>query len=136
MFNDQIDKLSANPNAPDLPSHPIIYRNLLDPVSHKSRGVPTRALLLEEAITLVIAATDTTGSTMTTGTYQICKNPGIYRDLKAELLQAWPNINNVPHLETLEKLPFLVEKPPFDIAVDLSIVIQPVQTERILMMYT
>ena len=111
MFNNQIDKISANPNAPDLPSHPIIYRNLLDPASYRSgRDVPTRASLLEEAVTLVIAATDTTGSTMTTGAYQICRNPSIYYELKKELLQAWPNIKDAPRLESLEKLPFLVRK--------------------------
>ena len=110
MFDNQIDKISANPYGQDLPSHPIIYRNLLDPASYKGRTIPSRASLLEEAITLVIAGTDTTGSTMTTGTYEICKNPSIYRELKRELLQAWPSIEDVPGLDVLEKLPFLVRR--------------------------
>lgn len=110
MFEHQIDKISANPNSQDLPSHPIIYRNLLDAASYKGRSIPGRASLLEEAITLVIAGTDTTGATMTTGTYEICRNPTIYQELKRELLQAWPIIKDVPRLEVLEKLPFLVRR--------------------------
>ncbi len=110
MFDHQIDKISADPNGPDLPSHPIIYRNLLEPASYKGRNVPSRASLLEEAITLVIAGTDTTGSTMTIGTYEICRNPSVYRELKRELVQAWPSIKEVPRLEVLEKLPFLVRR--------------------------
>ena len=80
MFDHEIDKISADPNGPDLPPHPIIYRNLLDAASYKGRKVPSRASLLEEAITLVIAGTDTTGATMTIGTYEICNNPSIYQE--------------------------------------------------------
>ncbi|KAJ5503276.1 hypothetical protein N7463_006150 [Penicillium fimorum] len=63
--------------------------------------------LLEEAVALVIAGTDTTGSTLTIGTYQVLRKPEIYKKLKAKLLEAWPNLEQRPNAGDLEKLPYL-----------------------------
>lgn len=111
MFSDQIDEITMNLDKPNQYPHPIVYRALIRP-EKANTPVPSRASLLEEAIALVIAGTDTTGSTLTVGTYQILKNPEIYARLKAELMEAWPNLNDRPTAADLEKLPYLVNKSP------------------------
>jgi len=108
MFAEQIDTITAQLEKPNEYSYPIIYRSLMDPKLYNGRPLPSRASLLEEAIALVIAGTDTTGATMTIGTYQLLRNPEMCQRLKAEIKQAWPNIADRPRSEALEKLPYLV----------------------------
>ncbi|KAI1247304.1 hypothetical protein MGN70_011192 [Eutypa lata] len=107
MFSEQIDTITAQPEKSNEYPHPIIYRSLINPELYHGRPMPSRASLLEEAIALVIAGTDTTGATMTIGTYHLLRNPEKYQRLKAELKGAWPNISDRPRCEALEKLPYL-----------------------------
>lgn len=113
MFSEQIDTITAQPEKSNEYPHPIIYRSLINPELYHGRPMPSRASLLEEAIALVIAGTDTTGATMTIGTYHLLRNPEKYQRLKAELKGAWPNISDRPRCEALEKLPYLVSNSPY-----------------------
>ncbi|KAJ5674343.1 uncharacterized protein N7477_004277 [Penicillium maclennaniae] len=106
MFSDQIDEITMNLDKANQYPHPIVYRALIRP-EKKDTPIPSRASLLEEAVALVIAGTDTTGSTLTIGTYQVLRKPEIYTKLKAELLEAWPNLEQRPNAGDLEKLPYL-----------------------------
>lgn len=108
MLSDQIDEISNNMDKPDTSPYPIIYRALLGPVKPRDAYVPSRASLLEEAVALVIEGTDTTGATLTIGTYQILRNPKVYAKIKAEILEAWPKLDQRPKASELEKLPYLV----------------------------
>lgn len=45
---------------------------------------------------------------MIIGTCQLLQNPDTYQRLKAELKEAWPNLEVRPRSEALEKLPYLV----------------------------
>lgn len=108
MFAEQIDTITAQLEKPNEYPHPIIYRSLINPELYNGRPTPSRASLLEEAIALVIAGTDTTGATMTIGTYQLLRNPEKYQRLKTELKEAWPNLSDRPRCEVIEKLPYLV----------------------------
>jgi cytochrome P450 len=107
MFSDQIDEINMALDKPNHYPHPIVYRTLMRP-EKQNTPIPSRASLLEEAVALVIAGTDTTGSTLTIGTYQVLRKPEIYANLKAELLEAWPNLEQRPNAGDLEKLPYLV----------------------------
>ncbi|EKD18898.1 PAH-inducible cytochrome P450 monooxygenase PC-PAH 5 [Drepanopeziza brunnea f. sp. 'multigermtubi' MB_m1] len=86
MFAEQIDTITAQLEKPNEYPHPIIYRSLIDPQLYKGKPTPSRASLLEEAIALVVAGTDTTG---------------------IELKEAWSNLADRPRCEVLEKLPHL-----------------------------
>ncbi|KXH55564.1 hypothetical protein CSAL01_06767 [Colletotrichum salicis] len=86
MFVEQIGNIRANVGKPSPDETPIIYGAFTDPENYNlSRPPPSRASLMEEAIALVIAGTETTGATMTLGTYHLCKYPEKYARLKAEL---------------------------------------------------
>ncbi|KAJ5128103.1 hypothetical protein N7448_008882 [Penicillium atrosanguineum] len=106
IFSDQIDEIIMVIDKPNQHAHPIVYRALIRP-EKQDTPIPSRANLLEEAVALVIAGTDTTGSTLTIGTYQILRKPEIYAKLKAELLETWPNLEQRPNAGDLEKLPYL-----------------------------
>lgn len=110
MFAEQIDNIRANVGKPSPDETPIIYGALTDPENYSpARPPPSRASLMEEAIALVIAGTDTTGATMTLGTYHLCKHPEKYARLKAELKEVWPDLKGpTPTAQQLEKLPYLV----------------------------
>lgn len=110
MFAEQIDNIRANVGKPSPDETPIIYGALTDPENYsQSRPPPSRASLMEEAIALVIAGTDTTGATMTLGTYHLCKHPEKYARLKTELKEVWPDLKGpTPTAQQLEKLPYLV----------------------------
>ncbi len=43
-----------------------------------------------------------------TGTYHLLHNPEMRERLFGELLTVWPNLNQPPRYETLERLPYLV----------------------------
>ncbi|KAK1713911.1 uncharacterized protein CLUP02_17094 [Colletotrichum lupini] len=109
MFAEQIDNIRANIGKPSPDEKPIIYGALTDPENYSpTRPPPSRASLMEEAIALVIAGTDTTGATMTLGTYHLCKHPEKYARLKAELKEVWPDLKGpTPTAQQLEKLPYL-----------------------------
>ncbi|KAF2127467.1 cytochrome P450 [Dothidotthia symphoricarpi CBS 119687] len=109
MLAEQIDELAVGSDKPTQNQFPTIYGALLDPAQYsKSKPPPSRASLLEEAIALVIAGTDTIGATMTMCTYQLCKYPEKVARLKAELRAAWPDLKSpVPNVQKLEKLPYL-----------------------------
>lgn len=53
------------------------------------------------------AAADTTGNGLTTGLYEVIRNPKIYAKLTAELKAAFPDPNAKMELTILERLPYL-----------------------------
>ncbi|KAG9186431.1 hypothetical protein G6011_09539 [Alternaria panax] len=106
-FDKQIDSITAQLEDPNEYRHPIIYRSLLSPENYNGRPLPSRESLIEEAIALLIAGTDTTGTTITIGTYRLLRDPKKCQRLKAELRQAWPNLEDRPSSKILEKLPYL-----------------------------
>ena len=111
MFSEQIDTIITQMENPSEYEHPVIYRSLVDSEHYKGQCLPSRASLLEEAIALVLAGTDTMGATLTVGTYRLLSNPSAYRRLKEELKEAWPDLITRPRSDALEKLPYLVNAP-------------------------
>ena len=61
----------------------------------------------QEAQTLVSAGSTTTVQFLKTTIYFILADPNIHKRLKAELKDALPDPNEVPHLHVLKQLPYL-----------------------------
>lgn len=55
------------------------------------------------------------------GSFYILTLPTVYAKLKAELLSAWPVLDDIPSLSELEKLPYLVILSSRPIFYDISI---------------
>ena len=85
-----------------------IFHQLLQPDAADGHVVPTVEALSDEATSVLAAAGDTTGHTLTIASYNIVTNPGIYQRLSGELKEAFPDVNNDINFTSLEKLPYLV----------------------------
>jgi cytochrome P450 len=85
---------------------PTIFHGMLNnanlPDSEK-----TTPRLLDEAIVLIGAGTDTTANTLAALTYHILANPDILKKLKAELAEAIPDVEALPESTRIEALPYL-----------------------------
>ena len=68
--------------------------------------------LVEEAMVLLIAGTETTAQTLAALTYHLLANPPILKRLKKELQAALPDVNEVPSAAKLDRLPYLVRLTP------------------------
>jgi cytochrome P450 len=91
----------------DKSKHKTIFHQLLDPNAAEGHVVPNVEDLTDEMFTILTAAAETTGHTMTMTTYYVLSNPTIYKTLVAELKTAFPDKKiNLDYL-TLEKLPYL-----------------------------
>ncbi|KAK7052841.1 hypothetical protein VNI00_004160 [Paramarasmius palmivorus] len=104
----QVDKILADPTGSV--EHETIYHHMLSPddTGGKNQHTPlTRNVLIDEALTLIGAGTDTVGSTCSIGTFHALHNPSIAQKLKNELQAAWTDLESSVSLATLEKLPYL-----------------------------
>lgn len=105
----QIDEILNDPESLARAEHETVYHHLLTPCSIKSpKDIPSRASLIDEAINLVIAGSDTVGGTSTVVVLHVLSNPQIHATLIKELQDAWPDASAKVKYETLEKLPYLV----------------------------
>ncbi len=72
-----------------------------------SKADKTDERLLDEARVLLGAGTDTTANTLAWTTYHILANPPVIARLRKELVDAIPDLENMPPLNQLEALPYL-----------------------------
>ncbi len=84
-----------------------IFHEILDPNTNTASVLPTVDDVTGEAFTICVAASDTTGNTLTTATYQLIRNPQLYEALRRELRQAFPDPDQRFPYAKLEKLPYL-----------------------------
>lgn len=103
----QISGILEDGSSLDRAEHEIIYHHLLNP---KNEGENlSRKSLRDHAMSLVIGGTETVANTCVMATYHVLANSRIKERLKAELVEAWPDVDAAPiSLERLEKLPYLV----------------------------
>lgn len=85
---------------------PCIFEALLTPADDYE--IPTPDQIKDEAYAILNAASDTTGNAMTVAAYNVVSDPGVYRNLTAELKAAFPNANKKLDFLKLEKLPYLL----------------------------
>lgn len=81
------------------PEHPIVLNNLTD--------VPD-SVKVAEAIELLVAGSDTTATTLTVGLLEILSHPKIEERLIMELDAAIPDRDQLPLVQSLEKIDYLV----------------------------
>ena len=107
ILGEQVKDVTTNPQSLIDTQYPTIYQRLLDPEAHKGHPIPNATALYEEAQTMLFAGGVTVGDTLMTGTFYILDQPLLYQRLRAEVFEAWPDLNNPPPFEVLETLPIL-----------------------------
>lgn len=85
-----------------------IFHELLDVNLAEDHVVPSVEDIKDEAYTLMLAAADTTGSTLCTIARHLTSNREIYKKLVTELKETYPDPNAKMEFLALEKLPYLV----------------------------
>ncbi|KAJ3530852.1 hypothetical protein NMY22_g8407 [Coprinellus aureogranulatus] len=103
-LDDQIGEILADPTSLDRADHEIVYHHLLHP---KVGQLPTRTSLLQHALSLVAAGTETGANACSVAAFHVLNNKSIQEKLRKELYDAWPDPNSPMSLERLEKLPYL-----------------------------
>jgi cytochrome P450 len=88
--------------------HETIYHHMLNKEANKSGVVPEARSLREEAQALMFGGAETVGNALMLGIFHLLKSPSLVKRLKEELRVNWPDLDNTPRFEDLEKLPFLV----------------------------
>lgn len=105
----QVIDLTTNPeHLKTLPHNTTIWNELLRPELHPDGKIPPVDSLFEESQALMFGGADTTGTTLMHGTFEILQRPDVVAKLKAELEEAWPNVQRDPTQAELEPLPYLV----------------------------
>jgi len=109
LLRKQINDLTDDPEKLKLlPHDSTIYHRLMDAEAYRNKTVPSPGSLYEEAQALMFGGADTVGNTLMVGTHRLLKHPEAMQKLKAELVQAWPSLDESgPTLRDLEKLPYL-----------------------------
>lgn len=80
-------------------NHPIVLENLTS---------LSDVALVGESLDLLVAGSDTSATSVTTALFEILRNPAIEKRLVEELDAAIPDKNDLPPLQTLEKIEYLV----------------------------
>lgn len=104
-LDSQISDILRDPSSLDRADHEIVYHHLLNP---KVGREPSRRELLDQAISLVAAGTETTANACIVAAFHVLRNPEIEARLRKELVEAWPEVEIQLPLEKLEKLQYLV----------------------------
>ncbi|KAF4424084.1 Cytochrome P450 monooxygenase sdnE [Colletotrichum fructicola] len=79
-------------------NHPIVLENLTS---------LSDVALVGESLDLLVAGSDTSATSVTTALFEILRNPAIEKRLIEELDAAIPDKNDLPPLQTLEKIEYL-----------------------------
>ncbi|KAF3905643.1 hypothetical protein ABW21_db0203706 [Orbilia brochopaga] len=105
---DQVDAFIEDPSKVQAKStHLSVFQVLMEGGKSGQCAIPSREALIGEAISLIGAGLETTGSTLTSAVYNICINESIQRRLHDELVQAFPSGVDEIVLGKCEKLPYL-----------------------------
>lgn len=108
QISNQIDELLKDPEWSQKVDHEVVYHHLLSPRQKKDKHISSRDSLLQEAMTLLLAGSDTTGNACTIGAFYTLNDPAVHKKLVEELYDAWPNRDSTIEYAVLEKLPYLV----------------------------
>ncbi|KAF9260619.1 cytochrome P450 [Marasmius fiardii PR-910] len=110
-LSQQLEKLANEPPSTDKLGHRVIFDAFLDEKSDgRTSWVIPRAQLLDEALGLQIAGSDTVANTCMIGTYHVLSNPKVLSTLRRELDEFWSSVLDdelCPKCEKLERLPYL-----------------------------
>ena len=104
ILRKQVKEVLSNPDSLKAEGYEIIYHRLLD----KKNGDIEEESLYEEGQALMFGGSDTVGSTLMLGVFHVLENPAVADILKAELKEHWPNLEDKPTFDALQRLPYLV----------------------------
>lgn len=106
----QIDYFLANEAALESAEHETVYHHLIQPKSDLKSYQETlgRQNLLDEAMVLLQAGSDTVAHACTVGTFYALKDATVRERLVGELEATWPDKETRMSYAMLEKLPYLV----------------------------
>ncbi|TRM59007.1 cytochrome P450 [Schizophyllum amplum] len=102
-FSDRIDEVQNDLSCLDSAGHDTIFHHLL--IGKKEK--PSKHSLMDEAVTLFGAGSETTGGAVTTAIFFITRDGRVRDKLFAELREAWPDMSLQLRAQDLEKLPYL-----------------------------
>ena len=80
----------------------------MDPNAMQGHAVLSAEAISDEALLLVLAASETVGNALSLSTYHVLANESIRSTLIEELKQAFPDPSATMSFLALEKLPYLV----------------------------
>lgn len=105
----QIDAFLADPGLLESTEHEIIYHRLMNVDSKDGHDdSPSRTALIDEAIVLLLAGSDTVGHACEVGVFHALDDPSVRSKLVRELLDVWPDKESHLGYEALGRLPYLV----------------------------
>ena len=90
------------------PKGSTICHYLYDSLSQGSQIFPSERCIVDEALSLLQAGSDTVGNTCTVGSFHILNSPTIHAKLHGELCSNWLNKSESIDLVSLQNLPYLV----------------------------
>ncbi|KAL0578160.1 hypothetical protein V5O48_003826 [Marasmius crinis-equi] len=103
-FSKRIDEAWADPARLKWQDHETVFQRLLD---CQDDDRPSKRSLMDEAVTLLGAGTETTGGTLTMAIYHIYSNSLVRERLRREVDLAWPDDGTDLKYRELEKLEYL-----------------------------
>jgi cytochrome P450 len=104
-----IDNILDNPDVLQKAEHPTVYQHLLAVPEEKGANRElTREEMVQEAINLLSAGSDTVGNITYVGVFHVLNNKEILERLTSELRTVWPDPGAHVNYTVLEKLPYLV----------------------------
>ncbi|KIP10238.1 hypothetical protein PHLGIDRAFT_115687 [Phlebiopsis gigantea 11061_1 CR5-6] len=103
ILETQVREIEQDPAVLAEYPHRTIFHEFLKDDAHRLPG----HILVDEAVSFITAGTDTTSDALTFGVVHILDNPAVYARLRQEVTDAWPQVDQPPALETLERLPYL-----------------------------
>ena len=81
---------------------------MLKPTGQREYVLPSRGEIIDEAMLLMAAGSDTTANTLTFATYHFLRLPEVRRKVLKELFTVQKNENGRLPLKDLEALPYFV----------------------------
>ena len=103
----QVKSVLQNPKLLNGAPHHVIYNAFLNPEANRGPYPPTPLSISHDTRILFAAGSHTVGTTLMIGVYHLLRNPEAEQRLVDEVRTAWPDLNEAPSYEELEKLPFL-----------------------------
>ncbi|KAK1216896.1 hypothetical protein PQX77_020472 [Marasmius sp. AFHP31] len=103
-FSTRIAEAWADPARLNWGDHETVFQRLLDCPENER---PTKRSLMDEAVTLLGAGTETTGGTLTMAIYQIFTSSEVLERLRLEIDSAWPEDGTDLRYHELERLEYL-----------------------------
>ncbi|KAL1744938.1 cytochrome P450 [Schizophyllum fasciatum] len=99
----RVDEVMHEPDRQGAEEHRTVFHHLLQ----GKKETLSKAALVEEAITLVSAGSETTGSAVTAAVFRVLNDERVRGKVAAELREAWPDPSARLPAQELERLPYL-----------------------------